>query len=568
MKKFLRLSTFLLVLLLIGVGHSVAQTPADGARGFGPPDPDQPVGLVTSTDQVADGYVLVATIQSKNVFLISNDGRIVNIWEGDHYLGASAYLLDNGNLLRTSSLDDNFGFGYNGQFGFIGGRIEERTWDNELVWEFEHASEKEITHHDIERMPNGHILMTAFERFTAEEAIAAGFNPENLPEVNEVWGEKIIEVDPETNEIVWEWRLWDHLIQDFDDTADNYGVVADHPELININYHDPALQLAPNWWHVNSVDYNAELDLIMISPRTFSEMWIIDHSVTTEEARGEAGHLLYRWGNPAAHDAGTNEDRTLYYQHDPRWILDGYPGAGNILIYNNGGPDRFFTDILEITLPVDDVRELKMEPGQPTSAEIAWRYFAPEPSIFYSSLMSGSERQLNGNTLITEGLVSHIFEVTPDGEIAWAYYLPPATWIFRAERYDLPIFDTLDMTADLPFEGGEIWGIQCVDGTQPLLYEYNFNQNLDIMQLYIQDNGEEARAIWEIDACLEHGGLINTTEDGTVWGDTCADGTRPYLHRGLQDDREVMEFFTETHGDNAQQQWETEACAEHGGLAD
>ena len=122
---------------------------------------------------------------------------------------------------------------------------------------------------------------------------------------------------PAGGSIVWEWHLWDHLIQDYDPTKDNYGVVGDHPELIDVNY-----SLAPfccpsgnaDWTHTNAVDYNEQLDQIMLSVRNFSEIWVLDHSTTTAQAAshsggrsGKGGDLLYRWGNPAAYRAGDGD---------------------------------------------------------------------------------------------------------------------------------------------------------------------------------------------------------------------------------------------------------------------
>ena len=79
--------------------------------------------------------------------------------------------------------------------------------------------------------------------------------------------------------------FWDHLIQDFDSTLSNYGVISDHPELLDINL--VSLDLAAlgysDWTHSNSIDYNEELDQILISSRNMHEIYIIDHSTTTEE---------------------------------------------------------------------------------------------------------------------------------------------------------------------------------------------------------------------------------------------------------------------------------------------
>jgi hypothetical protein len=486
-------------------------TPANLAPGFYAPPANRPVGLLKNTGTVEDGYILVSMIQSKDIVLLDNDGRVVNIWKGEQYPRLSAYLLENGNLLRATAVDNSYGFTPKGQWSFIGGRFEEVTWDGEVVWSFEYGSEDTIPHHDFYPMPNGNLLAIVFERFTEEEALEAGFNPELMPEKKEIWSEGIIEIDPATNEIVWEWHLWDHLIQDFDQNAPNYGVVAEHPERVNLNYKDPELTLEPNWWHVNAIAYNEKLDQIVLSPRRYSEIWIIDHSISSEEARGDAGHLLYRWGNPSTYNTGTDEHRQLYFQHNPTWIPDGYPGAGNILIYDNGGQARPYSRVVEITPPMDESGRYMRETGQPYEPmELAWEYTAHNPTEFFSYLISSAQRQSNGNTLITEGLVGHIFEVNPAGEIVWDYNLPPTTWAFKSGRYNLPVFADLDMTQALEFVGGTVWGVDCADGTQPRLYQYLPAESAT-MDLFVGTHGEEnAQAMWEAEACAGHDGQTDT----------------------------------------------------------
>jgi hypothetical protein len=490
-----------LAFVVVSTGSVVAQ---GGGNPFGRPDPNRPVGLTITSDQVSPGYILLSIIQSRDVMLLSNDGRVVNIWEGQHYLGQAVYLLDNGHLLRTVSLDNN-AYGPGGQWGFVNGRVEEVTWDGRLVWGFNYGDRRIVGHHDIEPMPNGHVLMVAFEMFSGDEVLAAGRSPELMPQENALWSEKVIEFDPMTGRVVWEWRVWDHLVQDYDPNLSNYGAVAEHPERIDINY---TIDRSIDWLHINAIDYNADLDQIVLSPRTFSEIWIIDHGTTTEEARGPAGDLLYRWGNPAAYRAGSEANRHLYYQHNPQWIPQGYPGAGNLLIFNNGGPERPYSSVIEIVPPIDESGAYIMLPGVPTGPDgYAWQYIGNPPESFYSALISGAQRQPNGNTLITEGIKGRIFEVNPAGEIVWEYYLPPATGVFRAERYNnLP--PDLDLSGNLPLVTGAIWGVDCTDGEQPRLYAY-LQPDSQTMALFTATYGDQAQAAWENEACAEHGGRVD-----------------------------------------------------------
>lgn len=134
----------------------------------------------------------------------------------------------------------------------------------------------------------------------------------------------VIEVEPTPpvgGNIVWEWHVWDHLIQEHDASKDNYGDPAAHPELVDVN--GSGGKVAAFWNHMNSIHYNPELDQIMMSVRGNSELWVIDHSTTTEEAAGHSGgrygkggDLLYRWGNPSTYGAGDRNDQQLFQRHD------------------------------------------------------------------------------------------------------------------------------------------------------------------------------------------------------------------------------------------------------------
>jgi hypothetical protein len=428
-------------------------------------------------EQSLKGYTLFAPQNYTETYLIDNLGREVNSWSSEYKTGQSAYLLENGHLLRTAQTE----LGPAGRFGAggYGGRVEEYDWDGNMVWEFEHVSDEYHLHHDIAVLPNGNILMIAFELITEEEAIAAGRDPESITS-GELWPEKIIEVVPtypRGGNIVWEWHVWDHLIQDFDPTKQNHGVVGDHPELVDVNFGE-AEQLAADWLHANALAYNGELDQIIMSVRAFSEFWVIDHSTTTAEAAshsggnsGKGGDILYRWGNPQAYRAGTEEDQKLFRQHDTHWITPGYPGEGNIMIFNNGNgrTGGNYTTVEEIVPPVDANGHYTMPaPGEAYGPEEpVWMYIAEPPSSYYSPIVSGAERLPNGNTLINHGTKGRFFEVTPTLETVWEYVNPviasgslvqgsafpgsPVTqqnMVFRAYRFtpEFPGFAGKDLT--------------------------------------------------------------------------------------------------------------------------
>lgn len=502
LKNFSKASTFLIfVIMLMSVRQSTAQDDQFD-RNWRQPPPDRPIGLtVNESDQIHDGYILAQLIQSKEVLLIARDGRIVNKWVGDEFLGTSAYLTETGTLIRSVSIPEE-SFQRGGQFGFTGGRFEEITWDGEVLWSFEYINENYIPHHDMEILPNGNIIFLAFDKHSEEDALAKGFNPENLDDdPREVWSEHIVEFNPITQEIVWEWYVWDHIVQEFDDTLSNYGIVAENPHLINANYVHTTLDPDADWLHANGIDYNPIRDEIVISLRHYNEIWIIDHKTTTEEAAGSAGDLLYRWGNPLTYNVEGR--RELFFQHNPEWIPEGYPGAGNMTIFENGGDDRNHSRVVEISLPLDEDNNYIMKANEPTTGQgnIVWVFQEELFWEFFSLLISSTERQANGNTLIDEGMYGRIFEINQDEEIVWEYYLPPSTWVFKANFYDYPILAELDEGQALEFLGGDIWETICEDGSTKRLYSYNFN-NYSVYNDYIGEYGDNAETQWVLDACI------------------------------------------------------------------
>ena len=319
------------------------------------PEPGK-VGVLFSDSRACPGYNLINPGRKKT-FLYDNEGRVVHAWTSQFSSGAAAYLLENGHLFRPAEAEKRRpGF----QGPAAGGRIEEFDWDGNLVWELEYHSEKRLPHHDAIKLPNGNALLICWEMIDEKEAVAQGRLAETV-KGSHLQPDCLVEIKPtgaKTGEVVWEWRAWDHLIQDRDKTKPNYGNVSQHPERFDVNYvrgqddqQAPAKKAGPrsnpDWMHVNAVAYNADLDQIVMSSPNFCEIWIIDHSTTKEEAKGhtggrsgKGGDILYRWGNPRAYRTGTKADQRLYFQHNIQWISKGLQGEGHLLVFNNGGGRR------------------------------------------------------------------------------------------------------------------------------------------------------------------------------------------------------------------------------------
>lgn len=420
-----------------------------------PPEPSaaavEPRGLRLRDPRAFPGYTLVCPLTSLRTVLLDLDGRIAHEWKSDLPPGNSVFLQDDGTIVRCGRISDGGVF----EGGGIGGKVQRIAWDGTVLWDFRWADEAKHHHHDVEVLPNGNVLLISWERKSDTAAVLAGRDPA-LMESGELWPDAVFEirpVGPSGGEVVWEWHVWDHLIQDFSPDRANFGDVAAHPERVDLNadrmYPKPPEDVkkaeeeklrqtgyaagtatgkkgkprnvrGADWLHTNGIDYQPELDLIVLSVPRFDEMWVIDHSTTTAEARGgsggrhgKGGDLLHRYGNPQAHRHGGPADRRLFRQHDAQWIDAGLPGAGNLLVFNNGGeprPGGAHSTVDEIAFPPSD------------TAPLVWTYGEAEGQRFHSSFISGAERLSNGNTLICSGEQGRILEVTADGAIVWEYW--------------------------------------------------------------------------------------------------------------------------------------------------
>jgi len=392
------------------------------------------------------GHTLVAPFGSFDTNLVDEGGNVIHTWPGTALPGNATYLRENGNLVRMYKT----GGSPASVIGGSGGGVQEIAYDGTIVWDFQRATATELLHHDMALMPNGNVLLLCFEDITRTGAIAMGRNPAlTNPGDAFFWSEKIIELDPETLTVVWEWRLADHLVQDFDPGAPNFDVIANRPERLDLNFPGTV----PNngdWIHSNAMDYNPVLDQIVLSSPFLNEIWVIDHSTTTAEAagttgglRGKGGDLLYRWGNPQAYDAGVAADQTLWNQHDIQWIPEGRPGAGNLLVQNNGNgrPGGPFSSADEWAPPILPDGTYSLTPGTAYDPPVAsWSWQDTPPTDYFSSFVGGVERMPNGNTLIIEGSSGSAWEVEPGGTKVWNYSNPSGTPLFKARRYQKFLF--------------------------------------------------------------------------------------------------------------------------------
>jgi Arylsulfotransferase (ASST)/Secretion system C-terminal sorting domain len=384
----------------------------------------QTIGLTQhDTGSLDDGYVLFAPILSTNTYLIDKCGKQVKTWTSTYRPGQSCYILPDGTLLRTGNAN-NTTFTAGGK----GGIIQKIDWNGNVTWNYTISSTLECQHHDIKALPNGNVLAIVWESKTNTEAISQGRNPSLVP--TRVWSEKIIEIQQTgltTGTIVWEWHLWDHLIQDFDTTKPNFNTINTNSQLLNINYNASAT--TQDWIHMNSIDYNPTLDQIVLSSHAFNEIWIIDHSTSTAQAAshtggnsGKGGDLLYRWGNSLAYNTGTTKQ--FFGQHNAHWIEAGLPYENQIMVFNNGNgrTGGNYSTIEIINPPVNGFNYTQTLPYLPAST--SWIYNAGNPNSFYAMNISGAQQLANGNVIFANGPSGTFSEITSTGTKVWNYINP------------------------------------------------------------------------------------------------------------------------------------------------
>lgn len=359
-------------------------------------------------------YTLYSVMNSTTTQLIDTNNVVFKTWThaANSRTGYSSYLMPGGILWRSVS---NQGNQLNG--GGITGKVQKLAWDGTILWDYTYSTSTYVLHHDICPLPNGNVLLISYDVHTPAEATQAGASQSIT-----IWSEKIIEVQPTgatTGNIVWQWRAWDHLVQNVNPAKDNYQAsIVQHPERLNINY-----QLKKDWIHMNGLDYNPITDQIAFSSHYLNEWYVIDHSTTMAEAAGttggnsgKGGDLLFRWGNPAAYQAtGT---KILNVTHDAHWIPEGVPNAGRLVGFNNGGitaPSNKST--VDMVMPPANEYNFNHTAGQafqPTT------YDYRHPCNGYSTNMGNSQQLPNGNMLVCVATTGSIYEINSAGTTIWS----------------------------------------------------------------------------------------------------------------------------------------------------
>ena len=394
--------------------------------------------------QSFNGFALYNSQGSNTTYLIDENQNIAHTWNMTTECNYTVALKENGNLIRGTK--GNTSVFSTGNVAAGGGIVQEIAPDGSIVWEYTYADTDHLSHHDL-TLVGDNVLLTAYEKKTSTELNAAGFNNAS----SDKWPTHFVELEPDGNggaNIVWEWHIWDHMCQDTDPNGPNYiSNISDNPELIDINMIQggggPGGGNSGDWFHVNGVDYNEDLDQIVFSSRFASEIYIIDHSTTTAEAAthsggnsGMGGDILYRWGNPSNYGMSGTQiiDNAV---HDARWITDdGRPNGGYLQIFNNSGVSNSVSAIDGIETPWDAATNTYLRtPGQ---AFEPFSYTTRYECAYSASGQSASDRMSNGNIYVNasggQGGAGVMYEVDAvTGQIIWGPYNAQSQKGFRYE---------------------------------------------------------------------------------------------------------------------------------------
>ena len=135
------------------------------------------------------------------------------------------------------------------------------------------------------------------------------------------------------------------------------------------------------------------------------------------------GSIVWRMGPDFSASPELRAIRQIIGQHHPHLIPKGLPGAGNLLVFDNGGSSGygFASPIAPQGRGAFQRATSRVLEINPVTLQLVWSYTNPR---FFSTNISGAQRLPNSNTLITAGAGGRMFEVTREGAIVWEYMFP------------------------------------------------------------------------------------------------------------------------------------------------
>ena len=410
-----------------------------------------PTGVTTyEPDRSWNGFTVLSPLGGEAAIVIDMNGNVVKSWEG--YVssaGGPNRVLPGGVLI--------------GAMGTRPGRLEsrrlvERGFDGKELWSYDHnlqidtpngeTSWSSRQHHDWQRpdFPAGYYSPGIRPDLVGPKTLLLTHIDHPQPSVTpekSIQDDRLIEI-AEDGELLWEWVASDHIGEmQFDDAAreaisEAAGGGRGNYDWLHLN---SATYVGPNHWY-DEGDARFNPENIIVSSRQASLVAIVARD----------GSIVWQIGPDYRASEEMSKIRQIIGQHHAHIIPRGLPGAGNLMIFDNGGASGYGAPTPAapkgeniFARPTSRVLEIN-----PVTLELVWSYNAPN---FFATNISGAQRLANGNTLITEGPDGRIFEVTSDGDIVWEYIYPVYTGrgtnsVYRAYRVPYDWIPQLDRPAE------------------------------------------------------------------------------------------------------------------------
>ena len=373
-----------------------------------------------------NGYTVFITPETEGVILIDMNGTVVKHWTGfNGAAGGPARVLPGGSVIAGA------GAGAPHQEAPA---LVQQDWSGREVWRFDHADlitgDGAMTwsarqHHDWQRsdMPAGYYAPGMPADTSATRMLVVSHKNITKLDISDrvLEDDRLIEISAD-GKVLWEWLASDHVdelgfapeARDVIRRAIGFSDARGSYDWLHIN---AAAYVGPNRWF-DAGDMRFAPDNVIISSREASIIAIV----------GRDGHIVWRMGPDYRQSDALRKLGQIIGQHNPHIVPAGLPGAGNLLVFDNGGASGYgFANAAapdgRNSLSRGHSRVLEVNPV--TLAQV-WEYSIAgnESYRFFSHYVSGAQRLANGNTMITEGADGRIFEVTPSREIVWEYVSP------------------------------------------------------------------------------------------------------------------------------------------------
>ena len=371
-------------------------------------------------DKAWNGYTIFPA-KGIGPVLIDMNGNVVKQWVDPSYASMSK-LLPGGYVMRP-----------------IGGRarvkdhpnandLVQLDWDGNIVWKFEKAGQ----HHDYQREGNpvGYYVPGMDPLADKGKTLILSKKLLKNPKITDklLYEDYIFEVTWD-GKIVWEWLWHEHFDElGFDEVAKKTIYRSPNYEPISIEGVEAA-----SWLHINSLSYVGPNRWYDAGDERFhpdNVIWDSRQANILGITDKKTGEIVWKVGPDYTATPALRKLGQIIGPHHCHMIPKGLPGAGNILVFDNGGRAGYGPPNPGSATGSGNARReySRVLEFNPVTLELVWEYTADKVGYrrekFFSFNVSSAQRLPNGNTLITEGAQGRFFEVTPELEIVWEYVNP------------------------------------------------------------------------------------------------------------------------------------------------